>query len=148
MDTEIITKLTEAKTVEQAERVIETSCPNWLVLSLDGYSTDYPHFQKNWETLCERLKTTQKKIILVSDIEFGDIPTVLNKICEFGIERIKNLNRKKSKSKSKSRDGTEKKLNIGSKNNEELVEKEKETPSKIKRKSSPNNFSSSKKSKK
>lgn len=72
----------------------------------------------------------------------------LNKICEFGIERIKNLNRKKSKSKSKSRDGTEKKLNIGSKNNQELVEKEKETPSKIKRKSSPNNFSSSKKSKK
>ena len=83
MESAIIDKLTEAKTVEEVEKVIETYYPNWLVLSLDEYSTDYPHFQKNWVTLCDKMKTTPKKIILVSDIEFGDTPTVLNKICEF-----------------------------------------------------------------
>jgi hypothetical protein len=76
-------KLKEAKTPEQMEKVIETYYPNWLVLSLEGYSNDYPHFQKNWETLCQKINTTPKKIVLVNNIEFKNDPTELNKICEF-----------------------------------------------------------------
>jgi hypothetical protein len=83
MESEILSKLTSAKTVEEVETVIETYYPNWLVLSLNGYSNDYPHLQRNWEVLCQKMNTTPQKIILVDDIVFGEIPTTLNKICEF-----------------------------------------------------------------
>jgi endonuclease III len=66
----------------------------------------------------------------------------LNKICEFGKERLKILNEKKSKSRSKSREGIEKKLKDEEK--EEVLE----TPSKVKRKSSPIKPSTGKKNKK
>lgn len=89
METEILEKLTSAGSAgsagsaENVERVIETYFPNWLVLSLTGYSKDYPHLHRNWETLCEKMNTTPQKIILVNDIVFGESPTTLNKICEY-----------------------------------------------------------------
>jgi hypothetical protein len=83
MDSEIIDKLNASTTVEEVERVIETYYPNWLVISLDAYSNDYPHLQKNWHLLCEKMNVQPQKIVLVNSIDFGDTPTTQNKICDF-----------------------------------------------------------------
>lgn len=83
MESEILSQLTTVQTVEDAERIIERYYPNWLLLSLEGYSKDYPHLQKNWETLCAKLNTKPRKIVLVNEIIFGETPNTLNKICEF-----------------------------------------------------------------
>jgi len=83
METEILDQLTSAQTIADAERVIERYYPNWLLLSLERYSEDYPHLQNNWLRLCQDMQTEPKKIVLVNEILFGDTPTTLNKICEF-----------------------------------------------------------------
>jgi len=83
MEDEILNNLTEAKSVADAERIIEKYYPNWLLLSLEKYSDDYPHLQTNWEIICQKLNTVPKKIVLVNEIVFGKTPTTLNKICDF-----------------------------------------------------------------
>lgn len=54
--------------------------PNWVLNSLDSYSNDYPHLQSNWEKICNMLKTTPKKILLVSNINFEK--SILNIVSE------------------------------------------------------------------
>lgn len=83
MESDIISKLSNAQNVAEAEKIIEQYYPNWLVLSLDGYSKDYPHLQKNWEILSQKLNTQPRKIILVNEIAFEETPSTLNKICDF-----------------------------------------------------------------
>lgn len=83
MENDIIISLSSAKNPKEAEKIIQQHYPNWLILSLDGYSNDYPHLQKNWERLCSDLKVTPRKIVLVNEIVFGDEQTTLNKICEY-----------------------------------------------------------------
>lgn len=83
MESEILSQIESAQTAADAERIIERHYPNWLVISVDKYSEDYPHLQRNWETLCQQFKTKPKKIVLVNEIVFEETPTTLNKICDF-----------------------------------------------------------------
>lgn len=45
---------------------ISSSSPDWLITTLDEYSKDLKILEANWDKICEQLKTTRKKIILVS----------------------------------------------------------------------------------
>lgn len=74
--------LEELKTTTTPQEFIERVFPNWLIVSLNGYSSDYPHLEKNWKTLCSSLKVEPKKIVLVSIIEFTDNHRLLKEICE------------------------------------------------------------------
>lgn len=80
MEAQILKELENSRTIEQT---IEIYFPGWFILSLEKYSSDYPHLQKNWEYLCGEMKTTPKKIVLVNEIVLGQEPTTINKICEF-----------------------------------------------------------------
>jgi hypothetical protein len=71
------------KSPEDFEKFIENKFPNWLVCSLDNYCNDYPHFQKNWETICNKLNTSPKHIVLVNKINFENKDDPLLEICEF-----------------------------------------------------------------
>lgn len=75
--------LKEAKTPEEVEKIIEQSYPGWLILSLNGYSKDYPHLENNWKTICSKLNVQPQKIVLVRDIIFDKENSQLNNICEF-----------------------------------------------------------------
>jgi hypothetical protein len=44
--------------------------PNWVLHTIIGYSSDYPHFQKNWGIICGECKVEPQKLILVSEISF------------------------------------------------------------------------------
>jgi hypothetical protein len=81
---QILSELSTAEDIKKTEDVIEKYFPGWLVYSIDGYSKDYPHFQKNWNVMCKDcLKTTPKKIILVSLINFDKDHETLNKVAEY-----------------------------------------------------------------
>ena len=74
--------LEELKTANNTQEFIEHVFPGWLIVSLDGYSSDYPHLERNWKTLCSTLKLEPQKIVLVSTIEFTDNHRLLKEICE------------------------------------------------------------------
>lgn len=79
---EILAKIEDAKSKEDIEALIEEYYPDWLVYSLSGYSTDYPHLQSNWLKICEMSKVTPKKIVLVANIIFDNEHTIINKVAE------------------------------------------------------------------
>ena len=69
-------------TEEDIEKIIGEYYEGWILFFVAKYSDDYPHFEKNWKTLCIIQKINPKKIILVSDIVFDKDHTVLVKLCE------------------------------------------------------------------
>ena len=80
---EVLDKLKNCSDVKEAEEIIEKTFPGWLFMSLDCYSKDYPHLQKNWEVLCSKMNTTPKKIILVKEINFEEKDNAIINVCEF-----------------------------------------------------------------
>jgi len=80
---EIMVKIGEKNTLEEVEELIEEYYPGWLIFSFTDYSNDYPHLDKNWRTLCQRIGVVKQKIVLVSDIKFDAEHTIINKISEF-----------------------------------------------------------------
>jgi hypothetical protein len=83
MEENILNRLKNTISSDEAQTIINEALPGWLVVSFDSYSPDYPHLQSNWRIICNHAKTTPKKIVLVSDFEFKDTPTLKNKLCEY-----------------------------------------------------------------
>ncbi len=78
----ILQKLQSVISPDEAYAIINEALPGWLNTSIESYSPDYPHLQSNWRIVCEHAKTTPKKIILVSDIDFEN-PGLKTKLCEY-----------------------------------------------------------------
>jgi len=81
---EYLKEFSTLKTKGQVLKFIHEVFPGWIMEILDGYSSDYPHLQKNWETICEKIgnNITPQKIILVSDIPLDEKHTLLHTISE------------------------------------------------------------------
>lgn len=68
-----------------AEKIIEiiaTVYPSWIQCSIPKFSDDYGHFQKNWETVCSKLKTTPVMIILIDFFSFEPEFTLIQFFCD------------------------------------------------------------------
>ncbi len=68
---------------DDVEALINYFYPNWLILSLDKYSNDYPHLQRNWEIMCQTMRVVPRKIILVDDIKFDNDHKIINQVAEY-----------------------------------------------------------------
>lgn len=81
---EISYKLSKTKTLEELEKEIETILPGWLVISLEGYSSDYPQLTQNWVRICnEKFGISPRRLLLVDRLEFTETPSDMNRVCEF-----------------------------------------------------------------
>lgn len=69
--------------VQKVTEIIDEVLPNWLIASMVTYSRDYPHLQKNWETICTGLGHRPQRIVLVSEILFDDDHKLQLEICEY-----------------------------------------------------------------
>lgn len=78
----ILEKLVEAKTGQEVKDLIDVYYPNWIVGFTDFYSSDYPHLQSNWETVCRKIGVGRKLIILVDDITFDNNYSNILTVCE------------------------------------------------------------------
>jgi hypothetical protein len=66
----------------EMQEYIEKIFPGWLVYSFDHYSMDYPHLTDNWLMICRLANTERKKIVLVREIFFDSIHSVLQTFAE------------------------------------------------------------------
>jgi hypothetical protein len=67
---QVCDQIQHANNDQEIRGIIEEVFPGWMLNSAEKYSIDYPHLQKNWETVCERANTTKKLIVIVDKIFF------------------------------------------------------------------------------
>ena len=79
---EIITSIKEAQTLGDCIKIVETHYPNWILGIMDGYSSDYPSLDKNWEEICSKNRIEKKKIVLVEYCFFDDSHRLISVVCE------------------------------------------------------------------
>lgn len=79
----VICDLVELKTSAEIQKYIEKIFPGWLLYSFNKYCSDYPHLQKNWETICKLSNVSPQKIVIVSEIQFDDQHRTIRAFCEF-----------------------------------------------------------------
>ncbi len=69
---EILENVKNAETHDEVVNIITDTFPNWIIGWLKEYSSDYPHFQKNWESVCIKTQTKPLRVIIVNKIVFND----------------------------------------------------------------------------
>jgi hypothetical protein len=80
---EIIEKIKNGETHDEVVNVITETFPNWIMGWLNEFSSDYPHFQKNWESVCLKTNTKPLRIIIVDKVVFDDPNySLLRMFCE------------------------------------------------------------------
>jgi hypothetical protein len=80
---EIIEKLKNTETHDEIVNIINETFPTWILGWLKAYSSDYPHFQKNWENVCTSTKTKPLRVVIVNKIVFNDENySLLRMFCE------------------------------------------------------------------
>jgi hypothetical protein len=64
---EIMEKLKSAHTIGAVKNLVEDVFPGWFITVLRGFSNDYPHLTKNWETVCKSMNVGMAQIMIVDD---------------------------------------------------------------------------------
>ena len=92
---EIVEQLKTKETIQGVVDLINNVFPDWIVLVLTKFCSNYPHLTENWETLCSSLHTNPARIILVREVPVDQTNMDLLKIfCNcltksgFGIRRV------------------------------------------------------------
>jgi hypothetical protein len=77
---EIITRVKNCETHDEVITLINEIFPGWILGWPKRYSTDFPHFQNNWEYICKKSKCNPLSIIIVDIILFDDPKYTLVKL--------------------------------------------------------------------
>lgn len=79
---EIIDSLVEAKTHQDLMDIVQKSFPEWLLGTIKQYSSDYPHLQKNWSIVCDKIGVKPTEIVVVDYINSGKDYKLIQAFCE------------------------------------------------------------------
>lgn len=63
---ELIVKIKSSQTIGDLKQVLESVFPDWILGTMPGYSSDYPHLTANWKNVCDRIKVAPKEIVIVA----------------------------------------------------------------------------------
>jgi hypothetical protein len=66
----IIKCIKEAETHDDVIKIINSIFPNWIIGCSKKYSADYPHFTKNWESVCNKIKCKPLDIVIIDEFVF------------------------------------------------------------------------------
>ena len=69
---EIINQVKECENHDQVVTLINSTFPGWIMGWPKKFSTDYPHFNHNWEYVCKKSKCKTLSVIIVDKIVFND----------------------------------------------------------------------------
>ena len=67
--TSIVEEMKNCPTIQDLLDLIKKVYPDWIITQLNRYCPNYPHLQKNWETLCEKIGCCPQVIIIVEEFE-------------------------------------------------------------------------------
>ena len=79
---EIMEELKICKTLGDVKALTEKVFPDWFVTTLPRFCNDYPHFQKNWELVCQKIGVKPTQIMIVEEVEQGPNYTLIQNFAE------------------------------------------------------------------
>ena len=68
----IVKSLKEAEKHDEVVKIINSVFPDWIIGCSKKYSVDYPHFTKNWESVCKKIKCNPLDIVIIDELVFND----------------------------------------------------------------------------
>jgi len=78
----LLHKLQDAETIDDVIKLTTNTYPDWIIGFIDDFSDDYPHIQRGWSNMCEKIGLKRNKIIIVDDIIFDTEHTFIIAISE------------------------------------------------------------------
>lgn len=78
----IIKEIMLMKTVQHVVDKLKELYPDFIIDTLEDYSTDYPHFDINWRGMCFALKVKKAFILIVDDFVEDDNHILIKTFCE------------------------------------------------------------------
>lgn len=78
----IIEELKTCKTLGDVKSLTERVFPEWFVTTMPRFCGDYPHFQTNWETICQKIGTRPTQVMIVEEVEQGGKYTLVQNFAE------------------------------------------------------------------
>lgn len=80
---EIQNSLLEAKNHGEVKNIIMETFPEWMLGIISNYCSDYPTFQSNWVTVCDKIGVKPTEIIIVDYFDHNnDDYKLLTYFCE------------------------------------------------------------------
>ena len=79
---EIIEELKSYRTLGEVKSLTERVFPEWFITTMPRFCGDYPHFQTNWETICEKNGVKPTQVMIVEEVEQGPRYTLVQNFAE------------------------------------------------------------------
>ena len=79
---EILEEMKKLPTIGEINTLIAKTFPTWHITALKGFSTNYPHLNKNWSTLCEHIGVSPTEVLIVEEVFFDDEHTLIRNFTE------------------------------------------------------------------
>ena len=79
---EIMEKLKSAHTIGAVKNLVEDVFPGWFITVLRGFSEDYPHLTKNWNTVCKSMNVGMAQVMIVDDYFEDEAHTLVRHFAE------------------------------------------------------------------
>lgn len=68
----ILEKIKTLQTIRDIKILADEVFPGWWCTTIQEYSNDYPHLDKNWNSVCNTIGVKKSLIVLVDFLEFTD----------------------------------------------------------------------------
>ena len=78
----ILEEVTQITTIGGVKDLVDKVYPEWFVTTMNSFCTDYPHLQKNWHTICNKIGVPLAQIMIVEETEEGDDYTLIRQFAE------------------------------------------------------------------
>jgi hypothetical protein len=79
---EIMEELKTCKTLGDVKALTERVFPDWFVTTMPSFCGDYPHFQNNWELICQKIGIPPTQVMIVEEVEQGPQYTLVQHFAE------------------------------------------------------------------
>ena len=79
---QILQELRNIETLGGVKDLVDRIYPEWFVTVMPSFCTDYPHLQKNWKNVCNKIGIPQAQVMIVEDTEDGDEYTLIKHFAE------------------------------------------------------------------
>ena len=79
---EIVEKIKSLPTIGDIKILADELFPGWWCSTIQEYSNDYPHLDKNWKSVCNSIGVKRALIVLVDFLEFTEKHTLLKMFTE------------------------------------------------------------------
>ena len=64
---ELVLEIKKSQTIGDVKKLMDSIFPTLFITVMNSFCDDYPHFNNNWKTICEKSNTFPKQIIILDN---------------------------------------------------------------------------------